>query len=176
MDGHLLAYTCLDARNKKLPRLDLDLGLTLHQFKEYGEHSLVGVTRVCSDYKDDNGIWQSVGYKPTRLLPPEFGWQFCAQVSPYKLMLSSAQNRLCVFGLYNDDADLLVVTTIENLVDLIGTNWWHHRMSVDSFDISISRLCSRWYRWKRDLNLTSSQRFCILERNLKNALATPTRL
>lgn len=167
MEGHFLAYTCLDARNKKLPNLHTDLGLNFREFKEYGEHPLVGVTRVCSDYKDEHGCWRAVGHNPTRLLSPEFGWTFSAQISPYKLTLNSLQNRLSVFGLYNDSADLLIVTSIDNLVDLIGTSWWHHRMPVDEFSISVPRLCSRWYRWKRELDLTSAQRFCILERNLK---------
>lgn len=166
---HILSYTCLDARNKKFPRLDLDLSLRLPFLKEYGEHPIVGATRVCSDYNDEHNNWCSFGYSPERVMPSEFGWHYSIGINPYLLTLTSSQNKLSVFGLYNDDTDLLVVTSIENLIDLIDNKWWHHRLSVDNFSISVPRLCSRWYRWKKDLALTSAQRFCILERNIKNA-------
>ena len=166
MSHHLLAYTVLDCRARSVPRLDLDLGLSFAHYKEYGINPIVGVTRVLSDYADQFNTWTAVGYGPTRNLPADFGWSY--QIDPFALIqtVSNVQSNLYLYGVYSDDADFLVVTTIHNLPNLLGTRYFFHRLDVSSCKLNNARICSRWYRWKRDLKLSSAQRFCILEKNL----------
>lgn len=100
---------------------------------------------------------------------------FIDQELPYGLAIVMARNvELHLFGVYTPDFSLLAVTNLQNFEEMLEQHhpkeFWIHRFKprdTCQFVFSTRRVCSRWFRWGAQENLSSTAaRFVALERSL----------
>lgn len=108
-----------------------------------------------------------------RMAVPPSSCRVLVQSKPFHLAhFETNAKQLSLYGLHNDTCELLCISDVSNLDEVLAHQmpgrYWHQRLvSISLGDLSINtqRVFSRWQRWVTQ-GLSLSQRYAALEASL----------